>query len=313
MKLKTLVEQYIEYRKSLGEKFRTNSMYLRAFYNFIGKNISVNLISEQKVNKFLYGDNPITSAWFVKHTALFWFYNYAMVRGYIKNNPLPKVLPKRPPAFIPYIYSKDELRLILDTALIYQKNKSAIDPYVVRIVLLLLYSSGLRVSEALSLKLGDVDLAERVITVRETKFYKKRLVPFNDQLLKVFAEYLFWRKSKGGHQDDDTAFFISLKKQPVKADAIRGIFQRIREKAGINRTDGARYQPRLHDLRHTFAVHRLTGWYKEKKDVQKLLPILSTYMGHTHLAATSVYLTMTDELLHEANSRFQQYAIGDLS
>ena len=86
-------------------------------------------------------------------------------------------------------------------------------------------------------------------------------------------------------------------------------FQLIREKAGVRRTDGACYQPRLHDLRHTFAVHRLTSWYQEGKDVQRLLPQLSTYLGHRYLAATSVYLTMTPELLTLTAQRFEHYAL----
>ena len=92
---------------------------------------------------------------------------------------------------------------------------------------------------------------------------------------------------------------------------MRGIFQRIREKAKIKRNDNARYQPRIHDLRHTFAVNRLTAWYQENKNVQQLLPILSVYLGHTHLAHTTVYLTMTNDLLREAGKRFEKYAIGD--
>jgi integrase/recombinase XerD len=87
-------------------------------------------------------------------------------------------------------------------------------------------------------------------------------------------------------------------------------FKQIREHAGLHREGGSRCQPRLHDLRHTSAVHRLTTWYREGKDVQKLLLALSVYMGHTHLAATQVYLTMTPELLHEASLRFERYAIS---
>jgi integrase/recombinase XerD len=106
--------------------------------------------------------------------------------------------------------------------------------------------------------------------------------------------------------------FISIKGLTLNAATIRNSFQRIREKAGITRLDKSSCQPRLHDLRHTFAVHRLINWYRKKKDVQKLLPVLSTYMGHTYLAATSVYLTMTADLLREAGSRFQQYVQGEL-
>ena len=81
--------------------------------------------------------------------------------------------------------------------------------------------------------------------------------------------------------------------------------------AGVVRHDGARYQPRLHDLRHAAAVHRLVSWYRAGADVQKLLPQLATYLGHVHIAATQRYLTMTPELLSEASRRFERYAMEE--
>ncbi len=80
----------------------------------------------------------------------------------------------------------------------------------------------------------------------------------------------------------------------------------------MHRDDGARYQPRLHDIRHSFVVHRLTSWYQQGADVQKLLPQLATYLGHVSIAATQVYLTMTPELLHEASVRFENYAFREV-
>lgn len=311
MKLKILVEQYIEYRKFLGEKFRTNAIYLRAFYRYVGENIDINNVTVKKSNAFLYMDSKVTASWFVKHTALLGFYTYGISREYIKASPLPKILPKRPPAFIPYIYNKQELKLLLNTALTYQKNKSKIEPYVVQTILLLLYATGLRLSESLNLLVGDINITEQIITIRATKFYKARLVPFNEQLLKVINGYLSWKEKKFGLPPNKEPLFVSLNNKPINNCTIRETFQRIRCKSGIKRIDRASYQPRIHDLRHTFAVHSLTSWYKGNKDVQKLLPALSTYMGHTNLAATSVYLTMTDDLLREAGVRFQQYAIGD--
>ena len=82
----------------------------------------------------------------------------------------------------------------------------------------------------------------------------------------------------------------------------------MRQAAGLQSPVGARRRPRLHDLRHSFAVHRLTSWYREGKDVQRLLPFLATYLGHTDIAGTTVYLSMTPELLHEASLRFERYA-----
>lgn len=87
-------------------------------------------------------------------------------------------------------------------------------------------------------------------------------------------------------------------------------FQRLRGLAGVHRADSSSYQPRVHDLRHTFAVHRVMEWYRQGADVQSLLPALSTYLGHVNLASTQRYLTMTPELLAEANSRFQNYVYG---
>jgi integrase len=104
---------------------------------------------------------------------------------------------------------------------------------------------------------------------------------------------------------------IDSRGHPFKLWTMRNIFRRIRSKSKINRTDGATFPPRLHDLRHTFAVNRLTSWYQENKDVQQLLPILSVYLGHTHLAHTSVYLTMTDQLLEAANNKFERYVFQE--
>ena len=92
---------------------------------------------------------------------------------------------------------------------------------------------------------------------------------------------------------------------------VQKVFQRLRQKAGICRHDGARYQPRLHDIRHTSAVHHLTAWYRDGADVQRLLPQLATYLGHIQLASTQRYLTMTPELLEHANRRFEHYALAE--
>ena len=239
------------------------------------------------------------------------FYQYAFTRGYVDQIPLPKVLPKRPPPFIPYIYSKEELRRLLDAALCYQKNKSYVDPYMIRTILLLLYSTGLRVHEALSLRLIDIELEQNLVTVRNSKFYTSRLIPISDQLKQVLTQYLIWRAKYKSSVDLDAPLFSGKHNLPFNTSTMQNIFQRVRKKAGITRPDQATYLPRLHDLRHTFAVHHLVSWYQENKDVTKLLPILSTYMGHSHLAHTTVYLSMTADLLNEANIRFEQYAIGE--
>ena len=125
------------------------------------------------------------------------------------------------------------------------------------------------------------------------------------------TEYARWRAERHPKSGDDSRFFLGKRGAPISLNTLEHAFQRLREHAEVCRAKDARYQPRLHDLRHTFAVHRLTEWYRQGADVQRLLHHLSVYLGHAHLAATQVYLTMTPELLHEAGTRFERYALGE--
>lgn len=309
MRIHQLIEQYVRYRRSLGEKFKTNETCLKAFCSNVGPETYIRTITEQMTHRYLYGKSKtVTTGWFVKHSALLGFYQYAVTRNYVTAIPLPKTLPKRPPGLIPYIYSQQELKALFDGALTYQKNKSHIEPFAIRIFLILTYTLGLRVHETLSITLGDMDMDHQVITVQQSKFYKSRLVPFNQQVKKLLKHYLQWRKGQQQPQHAEAWLFMNQHGKPLNGYSVREIFKRIRANTGIRRTDGAYFQPRLHDLRHTFAVNRLLSWYRENRDVQQLLPILSEYIGHKYLAHTSVYLSMTDDLLREANNRFEKYA-----
>lgn len=308
MKLFKAITSYITYRQTLGDLFRTNGRILKAFANGMGRQRALSNIQPDQVLRFLNGTGPITANWHAKLQALRYFFLYAIGRGYIGRSPLPTVIPRRPPAFVPYIYTRQELRALLDASLTYQKNRSRIHPAMVRTILLLLYATGLRVREAVSLTMADVSLPEKLLLIRQTKFRKTRLVPFGRQVAQILAAYARKRRRDGHPQNPEAPFFISRDGRPINQATLECAFQRIREKAGVRRDDGARYQPRLHDLRHTFAVDRLTAWYRQGADVQKWLPVLSVYLGHTYLTATSVYLTMTPTLLDQANRLFQHYA-----
>ena len=187
------------------------------------------------------------------------------------------------------------------------------EPHTFRTILLTLYGAALRVSEGLSLTLADVDLRQSVLTIRDTKFYKSRLVPLGSDLNDAMLRYAKRRKGAGHSQEEDAPFFVTKLGERVPIRLLQRAFRRLRKQTGIHRDDGARYQPRIHDLRHAAAVHRLTAWYRDGKDVQKLLPLLSTYMGHVDIASTQHYLTMTPELLQEASARFANYAFSEVS
>ena len=310
MKLRPLIEQYLAYRQALGEKFLTNGNILRAFYRSVGATTAVAAVGRPETTRFLYGRGPVTSAWHIRHTALKGFFRYAIGRGHITTIPLPDVLPERPPPFVAYIYTREEVRRLLTATDGYQRNRSCLEPVTMRVLIPLLFATGLRVHEAIALNRNQVDLDRSLLTVVRTKFYKTRLVPFTRQLGCVLRDYLARPAATLADASPEEPFFTMARNGArLNQSTIEGAFRRTCEHAGIRRDDGARYQPRLHDLRHTFAVTRVTTWYRQGQNVQRLLPHLSTYLGHVHLAATQVYLSMTPELLQQANRRFQRYAI----
>lgn len=305
MMLSVLADQYVAHKQSMGMRFHTEARTLQSFCRTMG-DIPFAEITFDRVQAFLAGAGPVTRFWHRKHEVLRGFYRFAMARGYAASSPLPRIIPK-PPQFVPYLFSREELQRLLDATACCESPRSKLQPYTLRMLLLLLYGAGLRIGEALFLTLANVDLPAGILTIRESKFYKTRLVPMSPALTGVLATYMEQRAKEHPAKPDAT-LFLTRGGNPVVRHTAENIFSRLRVRAGVIRNDGGRYQPRLHDLRHTFAVHRLVSWYHQGADVQRLLPQLATYLGHIHIAATQRYLTMTPELLHEAGQRFERYA-----
>lgn len=301
MNLPPLIEQFIEHRQSLGE-LQQEHYTLRAFGRFIGADVEADNVSPEQVNDFLSSSGPITLTWHTKLSLLRTFYQYAVSRGYVASAPLPTVLPKRPPAFVPYVYSQHELIRLLRAAKRFNRS-SCLPPGTLHLMLLVLYGTGLRIRELVDLERDDVNLKECLLKVRQSKFGKTRLVPFGQQLYQPLFDYDRQRPASR----DGAPFFVTCLGDRVKPDTLQHNYRILCERTGVRRTDGASEQPRIHDLRHTFAVHRLTSWYQQGADVQTLLPLLSVYLGHVHIRATQVYLSMTAELLDEAGKRFERY------
>ena len=176
-----------------------------------------------------------------------------------------------------------------------------------RALLELLYAAGLRISEALNLEPQDVDLSERLLCIRQSKFFKTRWVPIGPKLTLVLRAQ---ERQQPAAARSHPRFFLTNRGTPISRSTSERIFAKLRSAAGVQRTDGGRFQPRLHDLRHSAAVHRLVAWYHAEADVQSLLIKLSAYLGHVDLAATQKYLTWTPELRTQAKERFARYALG---
>jgi site-specific recombinase XerD len=313
MKFAALIEEYIAFKRAKGMRFKSQAVILKQFSRRIGP-VDVRRVSSRAVDAYLYRSETITTSWHQTYSTLARLYQYAITRGYTKSSPLPMTVPKKPKYARPYIYSVEELRKLLDSSAILD-SKHKLGEFSVstfRTLLLLLYGAGLRSNEAVSLTIEDVNLPERLLIVRDSKFFKSRLVPIGPKLTAVLQDYLKKRRETYGHPLSAASFFLNYQGESFPQQTAERYFRFVREETGIKRTDGAYYQPRLHDLRASFAVHRLVSWYQQGANVQKLLPQLSTYLGHVGIAETSVYLTMTPERLREANRRFENYAIGEV-
>jgi integrase len=258
------------------------------------------------VETFLGKIRPVTITWHHKFRRLRSFFNYAVSRGYLAVAPLPTAIPRQPPPFVPYIFTHEDLRHLLQ-AIDSDRRKSCLDPVTIRTLILLLYGAGLRLREATNLTRADVDLNRSVLTIRNAKFGKTRLAPFGSQLGHALGQYA----ARTPTARPEAPFFTTRTGIGVKPDTLQHNFRILCDQAGVRRTDGTREQPRLHDLRHTFAVHRLTSWYRQGADVQRLLQHLSVYLGHVHIRHTQIYLSMTPELLQVAGQRFERYALKE--
>jgi integrase/recombinase XerD len=314
MKLARVVDDYVGWKRSLGFRFTSAGKILKAFVREAGP-IDIDDVGQEVVAAFLRGPRPpIRSSWHTKYFALAGLVRFALQRSLLSTSPLPFEVPKRPEYAKPYIYSTDELQQILDGSKILDaRNRksgqaASITPLTFRTLILLLYGAGLRLSEALALTVDDVDLAASTLVVRNTKFFKTRLLPIGPQLSSALMLYAESRLALLNRPPSADTYLLRRDGMAISRQAAERYFRMVRSHVGVRRRDAAYFQPRLHDMRHTFAVHRLVAWYRQGAGVQLLLPKLSTYLGHIGLAETQHYLTMTPDLLREAGQRFERYA-----
>jgi integrase/recombinase XerD len=205
--------------------------------------------------------------------------------------------------FLPYIFTEAQMQALLAAALRLPRIRPfPLCPDVMHMAIATLYTLGLRISEALNLRLADIDDEQQTLFIRQAKFYKERYVPYGPRFAEQLRSYLEARRVEGVSTAGESPLFVRWSDQPLTAGTFRRHYVEAMRDAGIIRGEGPK--PRIHDLRHAFAVHRLLRWYREGVDVQKRLVLLSTFMGHVSIYSTQVYLTITGNLLGEANKRF---------
>jgi integrase len=210
----------------------------------------------------------------------------------------------------PHIYSPADVQRMLEIARSYPSPRAPLRPLSVRAMLLLAYCAGLRRSELARLDLGDVDLRSGTITIRETKFFKTRILPLPNTVIAELRSYIDARRRAGAPQDPQSGLFWQAQRNDRYGSAaiawlLVDILRRAELKPG---TGTGRTGPRLHDLRHSMVVNRMLQWYRSGINPQDKLPFLATYLGHRDINSTLVYITVTQDLLQQASERFR--AVG---
>jgi site-specific recombinase XerD len=200
----------------------------------------------------------------------------------------------------PYIYSEQQIRDLV-TAAWQLPSSTGLRACTYATLFGLLAVTGLRIGEAIALDCDDVDLGERVLLVRQSKFAKDRLVPVHHTTAKVLGEYLMMRQCCHPHQSN-CAFFLAERGTRLTDCMARHTFIQLSRRIGLRAPDD-HHGPRLHDLRHSFAVATVQRWYREGLDVDVQMPLLATFLGHSHVSDTYWYLSAVPQLMTLAGAR----------
>ncbi len=223
--------------------------------------------------------------------------------------PEPLRIPSSQAAFAPYIYSGDEVRALVIAAASLPPPGSLRGP-TYQTLLGLLYSTGLRIGEAMALNLADFHRDDTRLYIAQGKFRKARWVPLSTSTAGALSRYVD-RRRQTRPCSPDSPLFLNQRGHRLHHCTVDQCFHDLLKQCSI--AQASRTGPRLHDLRHTFAVHRLLAWYRDGKDINARLAWLATYMGHVNIHSTQVYLHPTAELLEQVNRRFHHHYLQHLA
>jgi len=305
--LRHAMEQYLRLRRSLGFALREPEAVLRRFVAFAEREGASSITTDLVLRWTRQPSRAQPATWaswvaIVRRFARWWSATDARTEV-----PPEGLLPHRFRRQRPYIYSDDEIeRLLRATAQLPSAHGLRALTYCTFFGLVA--ATGMRMSEGLALDRGDVDLEEGILTVRRTKFGKSRLVPLHASTREALARYAAQRDGLL-RRVETAAFFASEHGRRITQWSARYHFARVSQQIGL-RPPAAGHRhghgPRLHDLRHRFAVRTLIGWYRMGLDVEREIPKLATYLGHVHVNDTYWYIEAVPELLQLATERLMR-------
>lgn len=301
------LDDYLELRRALGFKLQTEAFYLGKLLVFLKEKRCARITTALAL-EFATGSGRRTLA--TKRGYM------GAVRGvarYLAGMGWPVEIPPSglfgsPPSRIrPYIYSDAQINRLLEEVFArWHSRRYSLKPWTMHGIIGLLAATGMRLGEVLKLEPRDIDWNEGVLTVRNAKFLKSRLVPLHPSSVAQLRAYagrrdeFFAKRARA----QPSRFFATSRGNAILGRKVSDEFRELLERVGL-RAAGCHRGPRLHDLRHRFAVMTLLRWYRNAEPVERLLPVLSTYLGHSHVTGTYWYLRCTPELMVAAGARLE--------
>ncbi len=283
------IKGYLKEKELLKENPKSIFYSIRKFDTLcFEKKITDNILTKDLVEKWLEKDKNENETNLNKRASIIRCFGKYLLRTGKDAYVLPIKTYKIGSKYIPHIYSKKEIKQFFKVIdLLNKKNKFDKKPIYMPIIYRLLYFCGLRINEALSLKIQDVNIDENCLLIKDSKNHRDRLIPIptnlNDLLKKYNTTYNFGKTS-------NEYFFTNSKNKKIRTDDFYELFREYLWKAKIAHTGKG---PRVHDFRFTFVVNCIHRWLLEEKDLKVYLPLLQTYLGHVNISSTYYYYQMT--------------------
>jgi integrase len=297
LKLTKAIEGYIDHKRTQGVSYRLPGDRLHSFGRHIGE-IDLQEVNTGHVLAFLNRSQVSTNTWRTKYAELKRFFEYWKALGLMDAIEMPAPRGKVRQTFVPYVYSRAEIRALLRSmSQVRQNPGSKISPETFRMLILFVYGTGARISEAIAMRSDEVDLKNRTICLKLLGSGSPRSLPIGSDLQRIMNAYSKWKKSKGL---TGTSFFLRQDGSRLKRSGIHLLFHKLVRHADIVRRDRPASVPRMIDFRPTFAVHQITSWIRKGRNLNRLLPALSGYLGQVDLNSADQFLLLTPDRFKKA-------------
>jgi site-specific recombinase XerD len=304
------MKRHLQLRRSLGYELRTAEIALDQFDAYAAESFpNSQTVTRPMITGYLQKIShlhPVTRHSQLSVLRQFCRFLFQLdAKAYI---PEGRLLPTARSDFHPHIYTLNEVLQLMDAARRLPPADS-LRPHTYSTLIGLLWASGLRGGELVRLNVEDVDLEKGVLHIRQTKNFKSRLVPLTDSARLALMAYRDVRARLSTEHDPQAPFFINERKHRCARRTVIGTFRMLTRQLGLTSAYGG--EPRLHDLRHTWATRCLAAIYENGQDPNAVLPVLATYLGHVNIACTTIYLHPATEVLVQAGTRFRDHVTAN--